>query len=78
MVLNGIEDETIEVGAVYLVDTNGGMGTVDIHSVGTIVAIDLMSTINLVEKKVVDGSENWWTHGVKIDGNDEFCDGDIG
>jgi hypothetical protein len=37
-----------------------------------------VSTINLVEKKVVDGSENWWTHGVKIDGNDEFCDGDIG
>jgi hypothetical protein len=58
MVLNGIEDETTKVGVVDLVDTNGGMGTVDIRSVGTIVAIDLVSTINLVEKKVVDDSEN--------------------
>jgi hypothetical protein len=58
MVLNGIENESTEVGDVDLIDTNGGMGTVDIRSVGTIVAIDLVSTINLVEKKVVDGSEN--------------------
>ncbi len=54
------------------------MGTMGIHSVGTIVAIDLMSTINLVGKKFADVSENWWTHVVKIDGNDEFCDSDIG
>lgn len=78
MVLNGREDETTEVGVIDLVDTNGGMGTMDICSVGTIVAIDLVSTINLVEKKVADVSENWWAHGVKIDGNDEFCDNDIG
>jgi hypothetical protein len=34
------------------------MGTMGIHSVGTIVAIDLMSTINLVGKKFADVSEN--------------------
>jgi hypothetical protein len=45
MVLNGVEDETVEVGAVCSVNTNGGMGTMDIRSVGTIVAIDLVSTI---------------------------------
>lgn len=58
MVLNGREDETTEVGVIDLVDTNGGMGTMDICSVGTIVAIDLVSTINLVEKKVANVSEN--------------------
>ncbi len=60
MVLSGIEDETTEVGVVDLVNTNGGMGTVDICSVGTVVAIDVVSTFNLVEKKNVNVSENRW------------------
>jgi hypothetical protein len=58
MVLSGLEDETTEVGAIDLVDTNGGMGTMEIPSVGTVVAIDLVSTINLVGKKVANVSEN--------------------
>jgi len=56
--LSGIENEIVEVGVVDLVDTNGGMGIVDIRSVGIVVAIDLMGAINLVEKKVANVTEN--------------------
>jgi hypothetical protein len=57
-VLSDVKNETIEVGVVDLVDTNLGMGTMDIRSVIIVATIDLMNITNLVEKKVANLNEN--------------------
>lgn len=74
--LSGIKYETVKVGAIDLADTNGGMCTMDIRNVNTVVVVDLVSIVNLVEKIVANVNENWWAHEVKIIGGDEFHDGD--
>ncbi len=56
--LSDVKNETIEVGVVDLVDTNLGMGTMDIRSVIIVATIDLMNITNLVEKKVANLNEN--------------------
>jgi hypothetical protein len=57
-VLSGIKYETVKVGAIDLADTNGGMCTMDIRSVNTVVVVDLVSIVNLVEKIVANVNEN--------------------
>jgi len=57
-VLSGIKYETVKVGAIDLADTNGGMCTMDIRNVNTVVVVDLVSIVNLVEKIVANVNEN--------------------